>query len=74
MRDALVASYLAPKILVNNGFICFAIDEKSYLNGSDLSLPKLVRDCQLQHLSVNLGDREDLETDTLVLTTLVNEE
>ena len=57
--------------------LCFAIDSRSYFDTKTLSvLPtaKIIKDCQLSHLCTNLGERDDLETDTLVLATLIEED
>ncbi|CAD8102039.1 unnamed protein product [Paramecium primaurelia] len=77
VNRALIASHLATKILASNGMLCFAVDSKSYFESklpSPLPTAKVMKDCQIAHLCTNLGERDDLETDSLVVGALIDED
>ncbi|CAD8072288.1 unnamed protein product [Paramecium sonneborni] len=77
MKRALIASHLATKILASNGMVCFTLDQRSYFEQKqeqNQSTGKVMKDCQIAHLCTNLGEREDLETDTLVIGALIEDD
>ncbi|CAD8066387.1 unnamed protein product [Paramecium sonneborni] len=77
VRRALMACHMATKILASNGMICFTIDQRSYFEQKEeqnISTGKVMKDCQIAHLCTNLGERDDLETDTLVVGALIEDD
>ncbi|KAM3144402.1 hypothetical protein pb186bvf_003566 [Paramecium bursaria] len=73
VKRALIASRLAAQILPTNGFICYTVPETSYFENYKHPIDRYISDCQVQHLSMIMGEREDLETDQLILTVLTNQ-
>lgn len=65
---------LATKLLTGNGFLCFTVPEDSYFERYSSPVGQLIKDCQLQHLALNLGERDDLPDDSLILTLLRRED
>ncbi|CAD8173791.1 unnamed protein product [Paramecium pentaurelia] len=76
VNRALIASHLATKILASNGMLCYTVDSKSYVESklpSQQPTVKVMKDCQIAHLCTNLGQRDDLETDSLGVGALIDD-